>query len=261
MIETKLILRAIGAAALACILTTAPIKAQQPAALPVPQAADPALRAKAMELARIVQPSSVVVPAAMVALDTQFPETMRAQQDMAALEAEYPGVLDATWKAVRPIMLEELERSVPKLWGLIADVYARHLTATEIDSAKSFFSGATGQKFIFLVNSNADVRPMLSEVMEDPKVQFDGEDYMRFVGSASEKAGEQMSRAETDELMRFLSSSGGIAIRKVIPDMRRLGVSWFNAEDPALEERMGKVMIEAVTEYIDRQDRQRARAK
>jgi hypothetical protein len=261
MIETKSRLRAIRAAALACLLTTAPVMAQQPAASPASQPAGPALRAKAIELAKTVQPASVALPAAMAALDTQFVEAMRADDNVAALEAEYPGIVDATWKALRPIMLEEMERSVPKLWDLIADIYARHLTAAEIDSAKAFFSGPTGQKFILLMHNNVDVRPMLGEVLQDPEVRFDSDDYMRFIGASADRTAGQMSPAEIDELARFLTSPSGVAIRKVIPDMRQLGVSWFNTEDPEFEARIEKVTLEAMAEFVARQDRKTARTK
>ena len=258
MSERKVDIQLIWAVALSFLLATAPLPAQQPAS---PSVENPAHRAKAMELAQVIQPTTVVIPAGMAALDTQFVETLRAQQDVAALEAEYPGIVEATWKALRPVMQDEMERSMPKLWGLIADIYVRNLTIAQIEAAKAFFSSATGQKFVLLINRNVDVRPMLEDVATDPNVRFDDEDYDQFVSSSAKKTAEQMSPAEVGELSRFLSSPDGLAIQKVIPEMRQLGVSWFNADDPEFGARVEKVTMEAMMAYVERQDAKRAGGK
>mgnify|MGYP004499912417 CR=1 FL=1 len=74
-------------------------------ALAAVQAPDPAHRARALELAKLAQPRELLLSAIMAQTDRHFVTVLGATPEGQEMEADYPGIIDAMYKAARPELL------------------------------------------------------------------------------------------------------------------------------------------------------------
>jgi hypothetical protein len=186
----------------------------------------------------------------MAAIDRQFVDALMEDDDIRALEAEYPGIVHASWTEVRPVMADMLRHDVPRLWDVLAGIYERRLTVSQIEAATSFFASPTGRKVIALMNRNADLGPAMREVVADDQAQVTEKNYTGMVMSSAARTVREMSAAEVAEMTRFTQSPAGLALQALIPEAKAAGVAWMNESDPEVEARFGKAIDKAMNDYM-----------
>ena len=238
------------AALAAALLACSPSQAGVP---PVPAAAAPDAErlAKALKLAQTVQPREMVVDQSMITLDAQVVAGLMADPNIKTMESENPGIAAAMWKGARPIIAEMLVKSVPDLWNGLAGVYARHLTSAQLDETIRFFQSPTGRKFVQAMNRNADIKPMMRDMVGRADGVIGEKSYLQTVSGAATAAASAMSPAETAEFERFFTTSTGKVVLGVGPDVTKVVLEWTNRKDPAVDARVEAAMIAAVEKFLE----------
>lgn len=224
--------------------------AAQPDPAPPSSQPDAERMAKALALARTVQSREVAVDQAMEILDRQVVEALLADPEIERMEAEHPGIVKAMWAGARPVLADELVKSLPDLWDRLSRVYARHLTSAQIDEVAAFVESAAGRKLVSEMNRNADVKPMLRDVMRSPEGEIGLGTYLETVGGAASATLAAMTPAEREELIRFFTSPAGRALQAAAPETTGLAVEWMNMSDPETDQRVAAAMEAAIDRFL-----------
>jgi hypothetical protein len=236
---------ALAAVSLGLAPSTAPAQPAPAAAAPGPE-----LMAKAMELARTVQPREILIENTMSVLDKQAVEGLHSEPNLKQMEAEHPGLVDAMWAAARPILAETVVKSIPELWNGLAGVYARHFTSAQLDQAIQFFRSPTGRKFVVEMNRNADIKPMIRDAAGPGDGRIGEQSYLQTVNGAAQAAAAAMTPAETREFERFMTTPTGRALAGAGPDVTRVILAWTNRTDPETDARVQAAMVGAVEKFL-----------
>jgi hypothetical protein len=216
-------------------------------------AATPAESSRSAELARLVQPQKLIIDAAIVQYDRVFVATMREQADIRALEDEYPGVTDAAYKELRPLMLAELERGIPELWHRVAALYDKHFDQAELAELIRFYSGPTGQKLIRLANSGRELEPMMREMVSREDMSISEKSVEEANKSLVAEALGQLAPSDVMVLTELMQSPLGAKLRDIKPDMTKLTLEWTNEPNPAFEKKVEQVTEAAMMRFIESQ--------
>lgn len=235
----------------AALLGCASAATAQPAPPPAATAADSERLAKAMELARTVQPRDLLFQQSMAVIDKQALDGLLAEDSVKAMERENPGIVRAMWTAARPILAESVDKSMPDLWDRLSKVYARHFTPAQLDEMLRFFRSPLGQKFLVAMHSSADVRPMLRDVLRPGDGKVSEGSYMQTVTGAALGAAKAMTPAEAAEFERFFATRVGKKMVEAGPDVSRTMLEWTNRPDPEMDARIQQAMLEAAQKFLE----------
>lgn len=225
-----------------------PVNARPAAAATAP---DAERQAKGLKLAQAVQPREIAVTQSLAALDRQMVDTLLADGETKALEAEYPGIVRAMYLAARPILAADLEKSLPGLWTELAQVYALGLTSPQLDEATTFFEGAAGRKFLRGLTGNAQIKTLTRDITGPGDGTIRASSYTKVLEGAAVATVDSLTPAERGELSRFLTSPVGKALEGVAPEAMRVGLAWMNRADPESDARVEAAMIAAVEAFIE----------
>lgn len=223
------------------------------AAEPPVSASETSAKAKrALDLSKLLQPRELVVESAMATLERDIPAALRGDEDVDAMEAEYPGIIDAMLAAAMPELRAQVEASMPSLWTAFAKLYESRLSLEEIEAMHSFFSGPTGQKLLIAQHRNFASEAMIKDVLENE----DGT-----VSAAALQQGKQAAMAEAQRtltpedkavLMELIKSPLLLKMQQLGPEVQRLTLELINAPDPEGEARIEALMTEAAEAFIAR---------
>lgn len=235
---------------IAAMLLAWPAAASSAPPSPGPAAVDSSRMDRAMKLAQTVQPREVVIDQALAVLDKKAVETLLSDAELRQAEAEHPGLMQAMWLAAKPIIREELAKSLPDLWKAMAGIYAKHLSSAQIDEVTRFFQGPAGRKFLLETNRNVNIEPMARDVMRPGGGDIGQAAYLESVTSASNAAAAAMTDAERREFQRFMTTTAGRTLEQAAPDVTRAGLEWMNRDSPELDARVEAAMMAAVEKVL-----------
>lgn len=229
-----------------------------PPAPPAPAVApgvSPTQRELALKLARTVQPASVVVDESMKLLDRQIVAGLLANPNLAKLETQHPGVVHAMWEGAEPVIRQALSAKLPELWNVLADVYARRLSASQIQKTTTFFGSPVGQKFVLQMTRNMSLKPMLQDVMKDPNADISRGAYEKTVRGAAAAAATTLTPAEIAAMSGFFTSPEGLAARAISGEVSRAGIAWMNKSDPEDDAKIEEAMGAAAARFLAKKNR------
>jgi hypothetical protein len=205
---------------------------------------------KAMKLAQTVQPREMVVEQALAVLDKQVVESLLTDPGLRQAETEHPGLVRAMWLAAKPIIQEELVKSLPDLWKGMAGIYARHMSSAQLDEVTRFFEGPTGRKFLLETNRNVDIAPMARDAMRTDGGDIGKDAFLESVSEASNAAAAAMTNAERREFELFMGTTAGRMLEKAAPDVSRFGLEWMNRDSPEMDARIEAAMAAAIEKVL-----------
>lgn len=227
--------------------------AAQPAAAPppvAPPAATQGFSPAAMRLARLVQPEDQGNAVVIAAAREGFIKALAEDPGNAALEAQYPGIQQAVWAAMEPLLRESIPADIPKLWVRLARVYTERLTPPEIEGLHRFYSTPAGQKVIRAMNEEADLAPIIASAAKSPDSTVSAEALAQ--AQAPARAAAARAIADGDEAVVA-------ELAKVVPlpkllalgvEVQRVTLEWMNEPDPEFDARLTAAIEETMTRYI-----------
>jgi hypothetical protein len=226
------------------LLSPVPAVAQAPAA-----AADDisSRRAKALELAQLVEPREVA--GASARMEAQYVAGLLAVPEIAELEAQYPGIAKAMWQAMGPELEREAQATLPVHWARLADIYSNGMTLQQIEQAVAFMGSPTGRKMVRGVSEGL-VTPAMGLLAESEDQRLSKE----ALGQAKDKAAESMVRGMTQEelaqIAAFGASPAGAALLSLAPQVQQASLEWLNTSDPESEARLDALVGKGVEDFI-----------
>jgi hypothetical protein len=187
-------------------------------------------------------------------LDALFEQLIASTPEVAVLNETYPG-MDKAWKdAMRPILVEEVQRTTPAYHQDLANFFAANLTANEINQIAAFYGSATGQALIDSVSEAVDFKNVASEIaaeVEDEDTDISASSVNKDLKSASTAAVKTMSVKQRQEIARFSLSPAGRKFGKLIPQKQAIDLKWFNQEpSPEAIERIDREIPAALDAHV-----------
>lgn len=147
-------IRSLAAAAALALLAPGPLLAQD-----APPPGDPQLA-----LATVLTNDEFVAEMFRQSMDVGFDTALRGDAEMAQIETECPGLIDAMSTAVEPIMWPAHQRDYADYRGKLHALFERELNDEHAHGAAEFFASPLGQRFITALSSEISVDATLSEL-------------------------------------------------------------------------------------------------
>jgi hypothetical protein len=238
----------------------------QPAPVPATPASTDARMAAARDLAKLVNPTSRVEEQIGGLLANMARQAFTTDPSLTALGQEYPGSDRVFVETIRPIMTEELERTLPAYIEATASFFAGNFTQAELGELLAFWRSPAGQVLVDSVSSAADYSSMTKEIVD--QISVSGADFSISQGAISkdkQKAAmagiSRLSPAQQTAVIRFGLTPTGRKLARLAPQRNEIDRQWANRE-PSAEAmaRMEKEIPEALLAFMAAEDRKRAAA-
>lgn len=182
-----------------------PVSAESPA--------DPARLEKARRLAELTEPFELVVGLNMAGWEAGMAKSLELDPEAAKLERAYPGAIKAGMDSARSLARTHCEEYVRRSIDLKAGVYARRLTARQLDEAIAFWSTDAGKAFVRATYVNMDFRGVGNEAAEvarrTGKSGLPAESLARANREVIRKSAGQITPAQQAALTRFRATATG----------------------------------------------------
>jgi hypothetical protein len=254
---TRLVLIAASAAALACAPARA---AQAPASVaaapsPLESPADPVRIEKARKLAGATEPFDILMALNLAGWEAAVSKSLALDPGVAKLEQAYPGVSKAGIEAARSFARTFCEDFVKRNIELKAGLYARRMTAGELDDALAFWSTDFGKSFVRKAYGNYDSRDIGSQAAEAAnrtgKTSLSAEAVAQADRLAMRKTAEQTTASDQVALMRFASTEAGRKYAAARAEAEPLLLQMINGTDPAQQRKQFELIQAGMLAFID----------
>jgi hypothetical protein len=234
----------------AALALAAPGSPAAPAPNTPAQASVAVSKATAASLARTVAPADITIALevdharkAILALPT-------IDEDARQLEAEFPGIYAAMWAAIEPEVRRSTEVDYPSYWAALENMYLARLSEQEAQAVLAFFRSATGQKLLRGMYGAMDTGPMLAEMVKSDSATIDAKQMQSAVDAAKAKAVGQLGPEDEASLLTLVASMDLGKFRALGAETQKITLDWVNKEDPEGEEKLGKLMQDAMAKYM-----------
>ena len=234
----------------AALALAAPASPAAPAPNSPAQASVAVSKATAATLARTVAPADITIALevdharkAILALPT-------IDEDARELEAEFPGIYAAMWAAIEPEVRRSTEAESPSYWAALENMYLARLSAQEAQAVLAFFRSATGQKLLRGMYGAMDTGPMLAEMVKTDSATIDAKQMQSAVDAAKAKAVGQLGPEDEASLLTLVASMDLGKFRALGAETQKITLDWVNKEDREGEEKLGKLMQDAMEQYM-----------
>lgn len=234
----------------AALALAAPASPAAPSPATPAQAPAAVSKATAASLARTVAPADITIALevdharkAILALPT-------IDEDARELEAEFPGIYAAMWAAIEPEVRRSTEADYPSYWAALENMYLARLSEQEAQAVLAFFRSATGQKLLRGMYGAMDTGPMLAEMVKTDSATIDAKQMQSAVDAAKAKAVGQLGPEDEASLLTLVASMDLGKFRALGAETQKITLDWVNKEDPEGEEKLGKLMQDAMAKYM-----------
>lgn len=229
----------------AFLLAAAEPAAPSPPPSPSVQAADEALRADAMELARVLNPEGPMIEMAVANFGASMRSVMETSDEYRTLEKEYPGISEALVEAMIQAMRADLVAGMPALRRRYARFYAEQFSPGETAQLIGFYSSKAGQRLIAAKFSKLDAKPLMSEFAEAPDTQVSKQHIRDLNRAATNSILPEMSSEDRAALLEFAKQPVFIKLTKARGAFEQLEAEIANEPDPELDQ-----ALEAATNAV-----------
>lgn len=242
-----LLLQLVAALAGAGFLASATSAQSAPLNSVAPAAVSPAT---ASELARAVAPADVAMPLEIEQARKAILSLPTVDEEAKQLEKEFPGLYAAVWAAVETEMRRSVEADYPAFWASLEQLYVARLTEREAQAALAFFRSATGQKLMRSMYGSFDAAPLFAEMINSGSSMIEARQMQSVTDAAKVKAVQQIGPEDEASLRTLMASIDLEKFRALGAETQKLSLEWVNKEDPESEERLGKIMQDAMEQYM-----------
>jgi hypothetical protein len=204
----------------------------------------------AAALARTVAPADITIALEIDQARKAILSLPAIDEDAKQLESEFPGLYAAMWAAVEPEMRRSSEADFPSYWSALEKMYGARLTEQEAQAVLTFFRSPTGQKLLRGMYAAMDTGPMFEQMIKSDSSTVGAKQMQTAVDAAKAKAVQQMGPEDEATLMALVASIDLEKFRALGAETQKITLEWVNKEDPEGEERLSKMMREAMGNYM-----------
>ena len=216
------------------------------------------------DLAKITNPASCERMAVDSEAFTLVVKGTSASDDAADLEADYPGITRYMVMAMLPLLNQSTEETIPELWADIGGVFDNALTPSERYWMMRLFESGAGQKLLSSMCANAKIDGIVDDVMSDDmviKVETVSKAAEETKKVAVKQAVGNMTTAEKREMEALAPKAGLPKFAAIRPKIIEIKTAWMNKDDPRYDDRLDKMVADAIDEVIAASDEGRTPKK
>ncbi len=185
-------------------------------------------------------------------LDVSLKAMVRDDPGIAALERDYPGMVDAMRAAWRPVFLKAAAATLPLYRADLSKLYQDNLTTAEARQVLVFFQTPEFQAFTAAGRENMDYRQTTKNLTDNKDVTAQA---MRSdMAEAGVKTAKQMSPLQRRKLMAFFASPVGKKMLALNPKKLAIETKWANYVSPESKTEIELVTYETVIGHIGKTD-------
>lgn len=204
----------------------------------------------ARRLAKLVNPEQAQVDATLRMVDNSFIPAMSADEDVKAMEAEYPGLLRRIADDLKPVFIRHTRRILPAHIERYAEVYAANFSAEELDELYELYASPAGQRLVASMLENVSADSLLQEVVKDPDAPTSLAAVKADHDRARRAALKQVSDADKDAFAALIAKPYLSRMMALGPKLRKLEQELINEPDPALDAEIEQVIEKSITDFI-----------
>ena len=232
----------------AAFLVAAPVSALALDAAP-PQAT-PATAAQAIELARLMSPSDLLVDMEVREFDKHFVPSLQSDPELKSMEDEYPGLFEAMHKASRGLVVEATGRSAAKIHAAVAKIIEVSFTSADIAELTKFYRSPVGLKTLRQMSASADAGQVYQTAVSENEFKLTEAQIDSQIHESARKAAQTFTPEEQTEMMLFMATPSFGKLAKAQPQIRKILADEFNAPDPDFDRQVEQVMGAAIEQHI-----------
>jgi hypothetical protein len=168
------------------------------------------------------------------------PELFGSREELAKLEAEYPGIAVETVRALLPILNRSAKARLPDLWQRQAALYKSSFTSAELERLITLYSSTTGQKMMALLYRKAKPTAMMADMKKSDDFSISSEAVLKDIKATVPDIVSEMNAEDRQNLFKAFGEPGLQAkMRAMAPQTQAITLAWMNesvsGEDAELE--------------------------
>jgi len=232
----------------AALLIAAPVGAMAPAGSSSP--ATQASATPAIELARLMSPSDLLVDMEVREFDKHFVPSLRSDPEMKSLDDQYPGLFEAMHKASRALVADAMGRSVGKIHAAVAKIIETSFTPADIVELTNFYRSPVGLKSVQQMAASADGGQVYQQAVAQSEFKLTEDQVASQIKESARKAAQTFTPDEQTEMMLFMAKPSFGKLAKAQPQIRKILADEFNAPDPDFDRQVEQAMSKAIELHI-----------
>ena len=232
----------------AALLIAASVAAMAPADAS-PQAMQ-ATAGQAIELARLMSPSGLLVDMEVREFDKHFVASLRSDPELKSLDDQYPGLFEAMHKASRGLVAEATGRSAGKIHAAVAKLIEANFTPADIVELTDFYRSPVGRKTVQQMAASADAGQIYQQAVGEDEFKLTENQISAQIQESARKAVQTFTPDEQTEMMLFMAKPSFGKLAKAQPQIRKILADEFNAPDPDFDRQVEQVMGTAIEQHI-----------
>jgi hypothetical protein len=228
---------------------------------PAPDAGvDAARYATAYEIAQLFDPFDLSLTGGQIAFGNALQTSVAAQPGGSIFLAKYPGIVEAVSDAAKPFLREKLSQSMPRLWAIRANLYAKNMSSAELAQAKRFLESRAGRAFIATAFAKMKMESGLASIAKNPGGGLSAKDFSSDSQSAGVRAFRSVSPQDRAAITAFSGSVVGRKISSLNAEYVKASMVVVNESDPAFDARLGAIISSTISDFVKKADAARAQA-
>ena len=181
--------------------------------------------------------------------DLNFSKTLLQNQEVAAAEARFPGLVEAMAKASRPLLQQQAGDRLDHLYPRIAAVIQTDLSPPEIAELSAFFGSTEGQSVLRKMSESVDASPVFESAAKDGKITEEAVKAQQWI--AAMVAAGKYSAADRAALENLAKRPVFAKLQALQLKLRTIILDVMNSPDPAHDKQIDDVMSAAVAAHIE----------
>jgi len=230
------------------LFSAAPAIAKDPAD-PAPQSAR-ATAAQAIELARLMSPSDLLVDMEVREFDKHFVPSLRSDPEMKSLDDQYPGLFEAMHKASRGLVAEATGRGAAKIHTAIAQLIEASFTSADIVELTDFYRSPVGLKTVQQMAASADAGQVYQNAVSESGFKLTDVQIATQIKESARKAAQTFTPEEQAEMLLFMAKPSFGKLARAQPQIQKILADEFNAPDPDFDRQVEQAMGAAIEQHI-----------
>jgi hypothetical protein len=173
-----------------------------------------------------------------------------ATDELADLDKEHPGLLDAIKSELVKVMRDHSKRQMAAMHARYARAIADHFGTADIIQLTGFYQSRTGQKLIVGKFAGMDVSGMVTRFADDPDAAVTEGDIRQLNRSAVSKIIPHLDANDRAELLRFMQLPAFRKLAAFTPTMTALETQIASEPDPELDQKLDTAISSVMARFI-----------
>ncbi|APG61958.1 hypothetical protein LPB140_02965 [Sphingorhabdus lutea] len=215
------------------------------------------LEEKAMQVSQMQYPREQVVAQATNAILSASKIAIENNPTMAALNKQYPGIIDEIIKSSLPIITKAYEDKLPLLWANNNALYMNNFTENDLDIIITFNQSATGIKYKQLLLNNIDLTDAIKSASSGVEEGFGAnakKESDKALNNSVNKTNRQMTQTELVEVFKFENSNTGSKLGLITEDVKNMVGQWDFYFPDNFQQMVANVQRKAATKFMEEAD-------